>query len=479
MNPSRRVDAAATRPHGAARAGAAFALLVAGPVFLLTTGATAIAAAPSVSAASVRADQSAQPAVKFYIVPPPADGKTEFLYEIAAKTLRNGKRFPEIFALNKGRLQPDGGHLENPNVIKSGWILQLPEDASGPGVQVGPLPTVQSPGTGDGGGVVLGPSAAPGERGNAPSFKVGGGRLLLISGAIFTLLIGAGLVFVLFVRKPRASRRARRRAARAPKEPKKSTKKPNKKSGEKPGEKPKEPQAREPAQALAPALPAASAPRQPAPAAPAGPAQPAVADPALAMVGHVSFGDDSVQVRIATAATDAAAVVWTPMPFDVPEGGVAYVCLGESDKGCLFVDLGRAPGPISVGGDPAAAARLVELIAFQVSARLEPNLRSVTVVGDVGRDMDPRQVDRVDTLERIASRGSPGSPGAGPLLEVVICSSDRADAAALAPLSSDPSRRIVPLVLGGLPNAMWSLTAGHQRPDAPIQRNHDEAAGLG
>ena len=45
-----------------------------------------------------------------------------------------------IFKLNKDRLQPDGGRLENPTVIDPGWILVLPSNASGPGVHYGPLP---------------------------------------------------------------------------------------------------------------------------------------------------------------------------------------------------------------------------------------------------------------------------------------------------------------------------------------------------
>ncbi|MDN3354771.1 hypothetical protein [Actinomadura sp. DC4] len=80
-------------------------------------------------------------AVKFYVVAPAAaDGQQEFLFEIAQKTLGNGDRFGEIFDLTKGRLQRDGGRLTDPTRIKPGWVLILPDDASGPGVRQGRIP---------------------------------------------------------------------------------------------------------------------------------------------------------------------------------------------------------------------------------------------------------------------------------------------------------------------------------------------------
>jgi hypothetical protein len=211
---------------------------------------------------------------------------------------------------------------------------------------------------------------------------------------------------------------------------------------------------------------------------PTAPLQPA-ADLSVAIVEQVSFGDDVIQVQIAIAPSEAAPLAWTPMPYDVPQDGVAYVCLGASDKGCLFVDLGRAPGPVAIGGDSDAAARLVESIAFQLSAALEPDRASVTVVGDIGKSMELGQVDRTSTLGQIVSRGSTLPEGAEPPLELLICSRDTArDETALAWLTSDRSRRIVPIVIGSLPTAPWSLTAGRvQHNDAPVT-HRQEAAGI-
>jgi LysM domain len=101
-----------------------------------------VAAALVVFAAMPLAPAGASPSpapVKYYIVTP-----AESLFTIAAGTLGDGSDWAEIFRLNEGRLQPDGERLTNPRMIRPGWILQLPADATGPGVQVGSLPGVAS-----------------------------------------------------------------------------------------------------------------------------------------------------------------------------------------------------------------------------------------------------------------------------------------------------------------------------------------------
>ncbi len=93
----------------------------------------------SVASAAV-ADRSPTPApVKYFVVPARGNGPAS-LSEIAGQTLGNSSRFMQIFRLNKGRLQPNGGRLENPGLIEPGWVLELPPTASGPGVRFGPLP---------------------------------------------------------------------------------------------------------------------------------------------------------------------------------------------------------------------------------------------------------------------------------------------------------------------------------------------------
>jgi hypothetical protein len=55
-------------------------------------------------AAVVRSSPSAGATLaKFYVVSEPSDGQREFLFDVAARTLGDGKRYLEIFELNKGR----------------------------------------------------------------------------------------------------------------------------------------------------------------------------------------------------------------------------------------------------------------------------------------------------------------------------------------------------------------------------------------
>ncbi|MEU4240058.1 hypothetical protein [Actinoplanes sp. NPDC026619] len=85
-----------------------------------------VLACPALGTASpARAD----PGGKYYVV-----GEGDYLYAIALKTLGNGERYPEIFALSRDRPQPDGGRMTDPTALDKGWVLVLPADAHGPGV---------------------------------------------------------------------------------------------------------------------------------------------------------------------------------------------------------------------------------------------------------------------------------------------------------------------------------------------------------
>ncbi|MCW2903585.1 MAG: hypothetical protein JWO67_5850 [Streptosporangiaceae bacterium] len=70
-------------------------------------------------------------ATKIYHVHPPHGRHHESLWEIADKCLGDGRRYPEIYALNKGREQPDGSRLTIASLIRPGWILEMPDDAVG------------------------------------------------------------------------------------------------------------------------------------------------------------------------------------------------------------------------------------------------------------------------------------------------------------------------------------------------------------
>ena len=100
---------------------------------------SAVAASPSTDAATT----------KFYIVSGSVNGQREYLFAIALKTLGDGNRYVEIFKLNQGRLQPDGLRMTDPTVVEPGWVLVLPPDAKGPDVKEGPLPSPPAEFAGD------------------------------------------------------------------------------------------------------------------------------------------------------------------------------------------------------------------------------------------------------------------------------------------------------------------------------------------
>ena len=73
---------------------------------------------------------------KIYVVKPPVGRYHESLWEIAQKHLGDGRRYNEVYQLNKDRVQPDGSKLTIASLIRPGWVLQMPKDASGPGIDV-------------------------------------------------------------------------------------------------------------------------------------------------------------------------------------------------------------------------------------------------------------------------------------------------------------------------------------------------------
>ncbi|HEY7277676.1 MAG TPA: hypothetical protein VH594_17020 [Trebonia sp.] len=79
--------------------------------------------------------QHAHQAQKLYVVTPPQGRYHESLWEIAQHHLGDGRRYKEIFELNKDRVQPDGSKLTIASLIRPGWTLHMPGDAFGPGIQ--------------------------------------------------------------------------------------------------------------------------------------------------------------------------------------------------------------------------------------------------------------------------------------------------------------------------------------------------------
>jgi len=74
---------------------------------------------------------AANAGTKLYRVQPPHGRHHDSLWEIAQRHLGDGRRYKEIYALNKDRVQPDGSVLTNAALIRPGWILMMPADAIG------------------------------------------------------------------------------------------------------------------------------------------------------------------------------------------------------------------------------------------------------------------------------------------------------------------------------------------------------------
>jgi DNA-binding SARP family transcriptional activator len=60
---------------------------------------------------------------------PPEGRDHDTLWDIAERHLGDGTRWRDIFALNDGRLMPDGQRLTRASLIYPGWVLTLPADA--------------------------------------------------------------------------------------------------------------------------------------------------------------------------------------------------------------------------------------------------------------------------------------------------------------------------------------------------------------
>ncbi|WP_431679111.1 LysM peptidoglycan-binding domain-containing protein [Kitasatospora sp. KL5] len=96
-----------------------------------TTAPTAGRTDGPASATAVPQARQSTDGTKFYRIQPPDGRHHDTLWDIAQRHLGDGRRYQEIFRLNKDRLQPDGAKLSNSELIRPGWILEMPADAVG------------------------------------------------------------------------------------------------------------------------------------------------------------------------------------------------------------------------------------------------------------------------------------------------------------------------------------------------------------
>ncbi|MEV0121089.1 BTAD domain-containing putative transcriptional regulator [Streptomyces sp. NPDC050703] len=95
-------------------------------------------AAAAADALAAQADRAAAHAgsgrdgdTKYYRIQPPEGRHHDSLWEIAERHLGDGRRYKEIYRLNKDREQPDGSKLSEASLIRPGWIMEMPGDAHG------------------------------------------------------------------------------------------------------------------------------------------------------------------------------------------------------------------------------------------------------------------------------------------------------------------------------------------------------------
>ncbi|GGJ52365.1 hypothetical protein GCM10010121_073980 [Streptomyces brasiliensis] len=96
---------------------------------------SAAALAGQASHAAAQADHGGGTArdggTKYYRIQPPEGRHHDSLWEIAQRHLGDGRRYKEIYELNKDRTQPDGSRLSEASLIRPGWIMEMPADAHG------------------------------------------------------------------------------------------------------------------------------------------------------------------------------------------------------------------------------------------------------------------------------------------------------------------------------------------------------------
>lgn len=81
------------------------------------------------------------------------------LWGIAEEELGDPTRYSEIFDASRTTTQPDGAHLTDPDLIRPGWELDIPDDAPPP--EVSPEPEVEPPAIQEEPPVVEPPTAEP------------------------------------------------------------------------------------------------------------------------------------------------------------------------------------------------------------------------------------------------------------------------------------------------------------------------------
>jgi hypothetical protein len=167
-------------------------------------------------------------------------------------------------------------------------------------------------------------------------------------------------------------------------------------------------------------------------------------------------GADRVEVRLigAGGAGDVAAYAWLPDGERLP-GATMPVILGRRGDLRLWADLARTPEVLTITGAPEDCTRQ----ALAIVRQLRDEGIGVTVVGGVLGDAVPDGCRRVDAFPTLPVQEAGGAgPADGP--SIVVSGGLRgADLRVARAMASASGGRMVPVLVGKVLRARWSLLA--------------------
>lgn len=153
--------------------------------------------------------------------------------------------------------------------------------------------------------------------------------------------------------------------------------------------------------------------------------------------------------------------LWTTSPLDKPRGAIAPAYVGAAEPGALFLDLAMAPGPIAIGGDPRAGARLALALARQLCSAIDHGADHTAVV-TAGAPFGPRPLHS-DTALRwpsLAEFHDSWIPETARYCFLFCTLPNTRDVERIRLLTKIQTRRIIPITVGEQPPPTdWLLTA--------------------